>query len=262
MSRADNLSPILNAEHMDFYYGNRQVLTDISIEVHGGEYLSLIGPNGSGKSTLFRILSGLAAPAKGRATYRGQIIHKMSPGYRAQCIAIVQQNTPQRIPFTCLENILLGLHPHLGRFETISDTQYAKVRQLMDATDTWRMSEQPVSQLSGGEGQRVALCRALVQEPEVLLLDEAMSELDVAARMKMSELLKQLCTDTGLAVVAVHHDLNLAYRFSDKICVLKEGSCAGFGSPKSVMTEDLFRHVFHVKAEVFENKGFFIQNTL
>lgn len=262
MNKADNLSPILNAEHIDFFYGNRQVLTDISLEVHGGEYLSLIGPNGSGKSTLFRILSGLAAPARGRANYKGQRIHKMPPSYRAQCIAIVRQNTPQGIPFTCLENILLGLHPHLGRFETISDTQYIKVRQLMEATDTWGMSQQLVSQLSGGEGQRVALCRALVQEPKVLLLDEAMSELDVAARMKMSELLKQLCTETGLAVVAVHHDLNLAYRFSDKIYVLKEGRCRGFGSPKTVMTEDLFNQVFHVKAEIFENKGFFIQNTI
>lgn len=262
MSKAVSILPRLSAQHIKFYYGSRLVLKDISLKVYAGEYLSIIGPNGSGKSTLFKVLSGLAIPSQGNVCYEGQIVQKMNPRFRAQCIAIVQQNTGQAMPFTCLESILLGLHPHQGRFETIRDTQYSRVQQLMELTDTWRLSEQPVTQLSGGERQRVALCRALVQEPKVLLLDEAMSELDVAARMRMSGLIKTLCADTGLTVMAIHHDLNLAYRFSDKIYALKEGCCAGFGMPAAVMTEDLFRRVFHVEAEIFENKGFFIQNTL
>ncbi len=252
----------LSAQHIDFYYGSRHILTDISIKVCAGEYLSLIGPNGSGKSTLFQILCGLKNPKKGTVFYDDEAVQKMSARHRAQCIAIVQQNAKQAMPFTCLESIILGLHPHQGRFDTISDAQYGRVRQLMELTDTWRLSEHPVTQLSGGERQRVALCRALVQEPKVLLLDEAMSELDIAARMQMSGLLKTLCADTGLTVMAIHHDLNLAYRFSDKIYALKDGRCAGFGAPEEVMTEELFRHVFSVKAEIFTNKGFFIQNTL
>jgi len=89
-----------------------------------------------------------------------------------------------------------------------------------------------------------------------------MSELDVAARMQMSGLLKKLCTDCGLTVLAIYHDLNLAYRFSDKVLVLKEGACVSHGTPKTVMTKELFRHVFQVEAEIFADKGFFIQNTI
>lgn len=262
MSKATSPLPRLNARQLDFYYGRRQVLTNISLTAYAGEYISLIGPNGSGKSTLFKILCGLASPQRGEVFYEGKALKKMNARQRARCMAVVHQNTTQVMPFTCLESILLGLHPHQRRFETISAEQFKRVQQLMALTDTLRLAEQPITQLSGGERQRVALCRALAQEPKVLLLDEAMSELDVAARMQMSGLLKKLCIDTGLTVLAIYHDLNLAYRFSDKIYVLKEGFCASFGTPAAVMTEELFRRVFHVKAEIFANKGFFIQNTI
>ncbi|MDD4571826.1 MAG: ABC transporter ATP-binding protein [Clostridia bacterium] len=262
MMNKANLSACLSAQDIEFYYGRRKVLTNIGLKVSGGEYLSLIGPNGSGKTTLFSILCGLLQPQKGKVLFNERAVQKMNARKRAQAIAIVQQSAEQAMPFTCLESILLGLHPHQGRFDTISNAQYQKVRKLMELTDTIKLSEQPITQLSGGERQRVALCRALVQQPKILLLDEAMSELDVAVRMQMSELLKKLCHEKGLAVMAIHHDLNLAYRFSDKIYALKEGYCAGFGTPEQVMTEEFFRKVFHVKAEIFANKGFFIQNIL
>lgn len=252
--------PRLSTEHVDFFYGQRQVLHDLSIRVRSGEYLSLIGPNGSGKSTLFRLLGGLEQPQKGEVLCEGRPMTEWDVRGRARRIAMVRQNAGQAMPFTCLESVLMGLHPHLGRFEPVGDEGYTQIRQLMELTDTWRLADQLVTELSGGERQRVALCRALAQRPKVLLLDEAMSELDIAARMRMSELLRQRCREDGLAVIAIHHDLNLAYRYSDRVFALSEGRCAGWGSPGETMTEELFRTVFHVKAEIFADKGFFIQN--
>lgn len=260
MKKYDNLPPILRGQNIDFNYGKRQVLTDISLDVYEGEYISIIGPNGSGKSTLFNILSGLEKPKHGNVYFESQTLQDMNPRQRAQCIAIVQQNSQQAMPFTCLESILLGAHPYQERFGSISDEQYKKVMQLMKATDTWKLAEQPITQISGGERQRVALCRALVQEPRVLLLDEAMSEMDISVCSQMSELLNELCHEDGLAVIAIHHDLNLAYGCSNKIYAIKDGRCAGFGTPEKVMTEEMFHHVFNVKVEIFENKGFFIKN--
>lgn len=255
--------PCLSAKNIDFYYGSHQVLKNINLTVQAGEFFSLIGPNGSGKSTLFKVLSGLANPQRGEVFYEGRVLlQKINARKRARHIAVVHQKSAQAMPFTCLESILLGLHPHQGRFETISPEQYQRVQQLMKLTDTLKLAGKLITQISGGEKQRVALCRALVQEPKVLLLDEAMSELDVAARMQMSGLLKKLCTSRQLTVLAIYHDLNLAYRFSDKIYVLQEGTCASFGSPAEVMTKDLFRRVFRVQAEIFANKGFFIKNTI
>jgi iron complex transport system ATP-binding protein len=256
------IEPRLCAHHVDFSYGSRRVLTEISLDVYPGEYLSLIGPNGSGKTTLFKLLCGFEKPMGGDVRLYGEAVRGLDVRYRAQHMAAVYQSAEPAMPFTCLESILLGLHPHRGRFQRISRAQYDRVRELMEMTDTWRLSGQPVTQISGGERQRVALCRALAQEPGVLLLDEAMSEMDVAARMRMSGLLKRLCADTGLAVLAIHHDLGLAYRFSDRIYALKEGRCAGAGEPGAVMTEEFFGRVFEVKAEIFPNKGFFIQNPL
>ncbi|MDW5299305.1 MAG: ABC transporter ATP-binding protein [Sedimentibacter sp.] len=260
MKKHDNLTPVLRGQNIDFNYGKRQVLTDISLDVYEGEYISIIGPNGSGKSTLFNILSGLEKSKHGNVYCENQTLQDMNPRLRAQCIAIVQQNSQQAMPFTCLESILLGVYPYQERFGSISDIQYKKVMQLMKATDTWKLAEQPITQISGGERQRVSLCRALVQEPRVLLLDEAMSEMDISVCSQMSELLKKLCREDGLAVIAIHHDLNLAYGCSNKIYAIKDGRCAGFGTPKEVMTEEMFHHVFNVKVEIFENKGFFIKN--
>lgn len=260
MKTNDRLSPVLSARNIDFNYGKRQVLENISLDVYKGEYISIIGPNGSGKSTLFNVLSGLEKLKHGNVYCENQILQAMNPRQRAQTIAIVQQNSHQFMPFTCLESILLGIHPYQERFGSISDEQYKKVKQLMKATDTWKLAEQPITQISGGERQRVALCRALVQEPMVLLLDEAMSEMDISVCSQMSQLLNKLCREDGLAVVAIHHDLNLAYGCSNKIYAIKDGRCAGFGTPKEVMTEEMFHHVFNVKVEIFENKGFFIKN--
>ncbi|NLJ55718.1 MAG: ABC transporter ATP-binding protein [Firmicutes bacterium] len=262
MNKKNPFLPCLSAKQLDFYYGSHQVLKNINLTVQAGEFFSLIGPNGSGKSTLFKILGGLANPRRGEVLYEGQTLQKINARNRARCIAVVHQKSAQAMPFTCLESILLGLHPHRGRFEAISPAQYQQVQQLMKLTDTLKLAGKLITQISGGEQQRVALCRALVQKPKVLLLDEAMSELDVAARMQMSGLLKKLCTGKKLTVLAIYHDLNLAYRFSDKIYVLKEGACASFGPPAEVMTKDLFRRVFRVQAEVFANKGFFIKNTI
>lgn len=260
MKKYDRFFPILRAQNIDFNYGKHKILSDISLDVYAGEYISIIGPNGSGKSTLINILSGLEKSIHGNVFCENRTLKDMNARDRAQSIAIVQQNSHQFMSFTCLESILLGIHPYQERFSSISDEQYKKVKQMMQDTDTWKLSQKPITQISGGERQRVALCRALVQEPRVLLLDEAMSEMDISVCSQMSQLLNKLCREDGLAVVAIHHDLNLAYGCSNKIYAIKDGCCAGFGTPKEVMTEEMFHHVFNVKVEIFENKGFFIKN--
>ncbi|MBC8569308.1 ABC transporter ATP-binding protein [Zongyangia hominis] len=248
---------LLRAEGLSFSYGDRRVLHDVSFTLPQGEYLSIIGPNGSGKSTLFEILCGNARPERGQVIYKGRDVHTMDIRGRARHFAVIHQNEQVDFPYTCMEMVILGLHPHRARFERLGEEALYEVRRIMEKTDTLAFADKLITQLSGGERQRVALARALSQRPRILWMDEAMSDLDVSAKIQMIELLRNL-TKEGLTVVGVNHDLNTAYRFSDRILALSHGSLYAMGAPDEVMNERLFEEVFGVRAEIYPGKGFFI----
>jgi iron complex transport system ATP-binding protein len=252
----------LQLEDISFSYGEAPVLHGISLAVNRGEYLSLVGPNGSGKSTLLQLMCGYLQPLAGRALSGGQEIQRIDSRTRAKTFAVIHQNEDNRFPFTCLETVLMGLHPHRARFEPINEDSLLQAERIMNLTNTWLFAEKPVSCLSGGELQRVMLARALMQRPQVLFLDEAMSGMDISVRIAMHSLLRSLIAEEGLTVVAINHDLHAAYRFSDRIAALSMGRLASLGTPPQVMNPSFFRSVFGVEADVFEGQGFIIRDRI
>jgi iron complex transport system ATP-binding protein len=168
----------------------------------------------------------------------------------------------------------MGLLPHRSRFEPLGDADLDRARTVMQEAGVWDFAGKNVAELSGGQAQRVILARALLQVfPDVnsglskrsaaprqplLLLDEAMSELDIAARIDMMNLIRTQVTECGLTVLGIHHDLHTAYRFADRVIALHNGSIAADGSPAEVFTGDFFRTVFSVKAEIIAGKGFLV----
>lgn len=251
-------SPLLEAKNVSFSYGKDKVLRDVSLVVNRGEYLSIVGMNGSGKTTLLSLLSGHLRPDKGAVFLNGRNLNSISVRERARQIALVSQSRQMNFPFTCLELVLMGLHPHSERFENVSDEQLEKAREIMESTDVWRFADKPITEISGGERQRVILSRALMQNPSLLLLDEAVSELDIAAKISMMKLLLQQVRKTGMSVVSIHHDLTTVFRFSDRVAALKLGSLAENGTPEKLMTKEFFKDVFSVDAEILSNKGFIV----
>ncbi len=252
---------LLTVDQVSFAYGSRPVLRDISFQAPAGQYISLVGPNGSGKTTLFQIISGYYPAARGRVAYQGREIRRIPAQQRAAQIAMVAQGQRLDFPFTCLEMVLLGLHPHRARFQRLGPGQLEEALDMMERTDVRRFAQKPVTELSGGELQRVVLARALMQKPRLLLLDEAMSELDIAARAAMMKLLKSLVRE-GLTVLGIHHDLAAAYRYSDRVIALSQGQLAADGRPEQVFTRDFFHQVFFVDAEIWPGKGFFINDSI
>jgi iron complex transport system ATP-binding protein len=187
----------------------------------------------------------------------------MNTKERAKHLAVVYQHQNEGyFPYTCLETVIMGLHPYHARFEPVSDKSLYRVEQVMRMTDTFRFADKLITQISGGELQRVMLARAIVQSPRILFLDEAMSGLDICARISMTKLLKELIEKQGITVIAVNHDLNTAYRFSTRVLALYEGKTAAMGTPTQVMTEDFFKNVFDVKVEIYKEKGFFIHDNI
>ena len=249
---------MLCCEGVTLAYGKQTVLQNVSIDVRPGRYTALIGPNGSGKTSLISVLSGYKKADCGRALYDGRDVHRMTPRERARIFAVVQQRESVSMPYTALELVLLGLYPHKARWETLSAQDHEKTVACMARTDTLAFADKPVQSLSGGEFQRVVLARALLQAPKVLFLDEAMSELDVRARLLLQKLLRAEIEQNGLTVVAVHHDLSSASRAADEIVALKNGRVRGKGK----LTESLIEDVFGVRSEIREGAGILIRDAI
>lgn len=237
------------------------MLSDVTFSVDEGEYLSIIGENGSGKSTLMHLLCGYLAPLTGQVLYCGGRLEGLSDLQRAQSIAVIAQNTPANFPFTCFEFVMLGLHPHRARFERVDEQTIEQIKGVMAQTDILSLADKPITHLSGGEYQRVLLARALAQRPRLLLLDEAMSDLDAAVKIKMNKLLKAL-VQKGLTVIAINHDLSTAYNYSDRVVALNRGRLVANGSPQTVFTAALLENMFGIKAEIIPGRGLCVYDTI
>jgi len=246
---SDPAAPGLSFEALAAGYGERAVVTGVGLSVRRGELVGLVGPNGAGKSTLLKAITGAADVLSGGIAVAGVPLADLDPRERARVVAVVPQSLPSLFAFTAREFVAMGRHPHMGRLDSLSAQDDEVIERVMDVTDTARLAPERVDTLSGGDLQRLTLAQALAQEPQVLLLDEPTSHLDLNHRLQVLDLVRRLA-DEGLAVLGVFHDLDLAARYSDRIAVVHDGGLAACGAPEQVLTSRLVREVFSVRAVV------------
>jgi iron complex transport system ATP-binding protein len=180
-------------------------------------------------------------------------LHTLPKKQLARQLALVPQDFMVRFGFSVREVVEMGLHPHLHRFAAPSEADRVLVDEALAATGVAALADRPVTRLSGGEKQRVAVARALAQRPEVLLLDEATSSLDIHHSLEILHLIRRRFVQGGLQVVAVMHDLNLAAFFCDHLIFLKEGRVVCQGATDEVLTPKIIAQVYGVEAEVRHN---------
>jgi iron complex transport system ATP-binding protein len=240
-------------EQVGFSYKNQPVLSAIQLSLSVGKCYGILGPNGSGKTTLLDLLCGLASPDKGELLYRGTPLHQWQKRDLAQRIALVPQDFLVRFGFSVREVVEMGRHPHLSRFASLTAEGNAFVDAVMEEMGVAGFANRSVTRLSGGEKQRVAVARALVQDPEVLLLDEATSNLDIYHSLSILALIRCRVVEQGLTVVAAIHDLNLATSFCDELIFLKNGQIICQGPTDQVLRSDVIRNVYGVEAQVRED---------
>jgi iron complex transport system ATP-binding protein len=237
--------PVLTIDSVSFsYVANIQTLRNVSFNVQRGEFLTLVGPNGSGKSTLLKLLDRIFLPTEGTIHLEGKALPLYARAELARRIAFVPQERETQFPFTVEEIVLMGRAPHAGGhlFENAQDREIA--RRMMALTDISHLADHPVTDLSGGERQRAFIARALAQQAPVVLLDEPTAYLDIAHQVDIFRMLRSLCTDSGLTVISVSHDLNLAAMHSDRLAMLQAGTLAALGSPEEVLTAERIHNVF------------------
>jgi iron complex transport system ATP-binding protein len=235
----------LSVEAVSFSYHRAvPILRDVSLTVQRGEFLSLVGPNGSGKTTLLRLLDRIFLPDSGTIILGDRPLGRFSRSELARRIAFVPQDGGIQFPFTVYEIVLMGRSPHTRgmAFENAHDRAIA--REMMALTDIDHLADQPITKLSGGERQRAFIARALAQQPDILLLDEPNAHLDISHQLDVFQLIKKRNTDSGLTVLSVSHDLNLAGAYSDRVAMLQSGAVAALGTPAEVLTAERIRQVF------------------
>ena len=216
---------MLNVEHLTCGYGGEPVVKDVSFRVREGERLCILGPNGCGKTTLLRSLAGLL-PCEGTIELAGTVLRKLPARQRAKKLALMSQLSPAAFDYTVYETVMLGRYAHQrgGLLGAESEADRRAVEDSLTLTGAWELRDRSVTQLSGGQLQRVFLARAFAQEPRVILLDEPTNHLDLRCQAELTDSLRSWAARPGRCVVGVFHDINLALAFADTVLLLDRGA--------------------------------------
>lgn len=235
---------MLDIRNFSCGYASKFKIENINIRIPKGSFAGIIGPNGSGKTTLFRGITNELSPLSGIIKVNGQDIRKLRYKERAQSIAVVSQNI-EAVNMKVEDYLLLGRIPYQGRmqfFESKKDIEI--VNKYMSLTKADRLKDKLMTEMSGGEQQLANIARALTQEPDLLLLDEPTSQLDISHQVQVLNLIQRLNHQLGLTVLMNIHDLNLAGEYCDYLIMLDSGKIHTQGKPEEVLTYKNIEEVY------------------
>lgn len=239
----------LSAENVTLRYETRMISRDLSLEVPDRSFTVIVGPNACGKSTLLRALSRLLTPESGRVVLDGKAIHTLPSRDVARRLGLLPQSPVAPEGISVADLVARGRFPHQSFLRQWSPQDAAAVEAALRDTGTTDLADRPLAELSGGQRQRVWIAMALAQETPILLLDEPTTFLDIVHQVDLLEMLARL-NRAGRTVVAVLHELNLAFRYATHLIAMREGQIIATGAPEAIVTEELIRQVFDLPALV------------
>lgn len=243
----------IKINNLNWSYDQKKILEDITLDIEGGLFTGIIGPNGSGKTTMAKLMSKLLKTSRKTIYLDQKDLSEIKIPDLAKTMAMVPQSTAITYDLTAYEIVLLGRTPHLKRFQRESHHDHEIVESVMRETDTWQYKDRLIHQLSGGERQRVIIARALAQEPEVLILDEPVTYLDVHHQLQVMTLIRQLSQKRKMTIVTILHDLNYALKYCDQVMMLHEGKVFQYGAPQEVVTKENIRRVYDIDVNIMSH---------
>ena len=228
---------ILAAKGLDAGYDGKVILSGVSFTVRPGEILTLVGPNGAGKSTVLKTIAKLLEPAGGTIYLKGTPMEQVGGPELSRTLSILMTERIRGEMMTCTEVVESGRYPYTGRFGALTEADRDKVREAMDLVHVSDLGGQLFSRVSDGQRQRVMLARAICQEPEILVMDEPTSFLDIRYKLELMQILKHLAKEKRVAMILSLHELELAARISDRLLCVRDGKADRIGTPEEVLTE-------------------------
>lgn len=245
----------LKVENLCFGYNAEQyILENINLEVKLGEAMFLLGANGTGKTTLLKCINHILSPKSGKVTLNGENVAEFTPAIRARKIGYVPQYNNNVFPMSVIDTIMMGRVSFAGR--RIKEADKDIVFDIIEKLELQKFAFKSIDRMSGGERQRVFIARALAQEPEIIILDEPTSSLDLKNQMFTLELITRLSHSKNIGVIMSVHDLNLTSLFADKVTILKNSEIFAFGSPADTLTEFNIKEVYGVDTSVTIEDGY------
>ena len=220
MDRSTNAAAVLSCQNLDISVAERTLVTGLAISLDPGEVLAVLGRNGSGKTLMMHTLAGLRDATVGNIRLGGNPLQSLDRQVIARQLALLPQRVDDIFPATVLDTVLIGRHPHIGRFNWETAHDLAVARRALKAVDLDALEHRDIFTLSGGERRRLAIAQVLAQEPQNYLLDEPTNHLDPQHQIDTLRLFRRIADDQGAAVIANLHDVNLAVRFADRCLLL------------------------------------------
>lgn len=241
------MKSIIKSEGLAVGYQKKAVISDISIEAIKGQVICLLGPNGAGKSTILRTLSGLLAPVKGAVFVEGTDIKKMKQKEIAKKLSLVLTDQVAPSMLTVYEMIAMGRTPYTNFFGHLSDEDRRVIAQSLEIVGAGPLKDRFYSQLSDGEKQKVMIARAIVQEPELIILDEPTSHLDIKHKVEVVRVLQKLSNEKGISCILSLHDIDLALKGCQTVFLVRKGQILAQGAPEEIIHDGMIKELYGIE---------------
>lgn len=242
------MNTVISAENLTVGYDKNGVITGIDIKALKGQIICLLGPNGAGKSTILRTLSGLLAPVSGTVSIDGTDINKIKKKNIAKKMSLVLTEKPIPSLITVYEMISMGRTPYTDFLGRLSDSDRSVIDESLKITGIEHLSNRYFSQLSDGEKQKVMIARALVQEPELIVLDEPTSHLDIKHKIEVIKVLRKLSNEKNITCILSLHDIDLALKGCQTVLLVNEGRVVAQGSPEEIVHNGIINSLYDIKS--------------
>lgn len=246
---------MIQVHHINYSIDGQPILKDVSLEIPKGKIITIVGPNGCGKSTLLKIISRILKQESGEVLFDHRNVRAMDTKELARRMAVLPQKKSISVDLSVEQLVQYGRYPHTGFGGRFSKEDHQKVEQAMEAAGILRLRHRAIGTLSGGENQMAWIAMCLAQDPEVILLDEPTTYLDICYQLEVLELVRSLNQKMGLTIVMVLHDINQAARYSDIVYMLKQGENYKDGPPNEIFKPEAFRDVFRVDMGIIPHDG-------
>ncbi|WP_195939273.1 ABC transporter ATP-binding protein [Romboutsia sp. 1001713B170131_170501_G6] len=241
---------MISASNLKVGYEDKVIIKNLNLEINKGEVVSIIGPNGCGKSTLLKSLSRMIKPLSGEVFLEGKKIKDLKGKLIAQKVCLLSQHNNAPMDLTVEELVYFGRIPHKKWFETKTNNDKEIVDWAIENTGLSKYKNTPIGALSGGERQRAYIAQALCQKPDILLLDEPTTYLDISYQLELMELVREINEKFKITIVMVLHELNQASKYSDRLIIMKDGQIISDGRPNDVVNKDVIKKVYKIECDI------------